>query len=91
MQSQSFKSVWEALCDDPEEQQRMIRLSNLMSEIKGLIKKADLTPAAVGQVCDLDEKLVMQFFRDEFSRCSEQTLVSISMKLKAHLIIRPAG
>mgnify|MGYP006969289004 CR=1 FL=1 len=22
MQSQSFKSVWEALCDDPEEQQR---------------------------------------------------------------------
>jgi predicted XRE-type DNA-binding protein len=78
---QQFASVWDALCDTPEEAANLTARSDLMIQISEIIKKSGWTQAEAAKRCRITQPRMNDLLRGRISRFSLDALVNIATAL----------
>jgi predicted XRE-type DNA-binding protein len=82
---QSFKSVWDALADTPEEAANLRARSGLMRQITDLIEGNEWTQAEAAAKCGVTQPRMNDLLRGRVSRFSLDALVNIGAALGRHV------
>jgi predicted XRE-type DNA-binding protein len=78
---QQFASVWDALCDTPEEAANLTARSDLMIQITQIIKKSGWTQAEAAKRCRITQPRMNDLLRGRIDRFSLDALVNIATAL----------
>jgi predicted XRE-type DNA-binding protein len=81
MKSKRFASVWDALCDTPEEAANLTVRSDLMIQISAIIKKNGWTQAEAAKRCGVTQPRINDLLRGRIDRFSLDALVNIATAL----------
>ncbi len=82
---QSFKSVWDALADTPEQAANLRARSGLMQQITEIIQANDWTQAEAAAKCGVTQPRMNDLLRGRVSRFSLDALVNIAAALGRHV------
>lgn len=77
-EAKSFKSIWDALEDTPEEAQNMKIRSSLAVQIIDYIKKRELTQSEAAKMCHITQPRMSDLFHGKLSKFSLDALVNIA-------------
>lgn len=77
----SFKSVWDALADTPEQAQSLRARAGLMRQITDVIEANGWTQAEAGAKCGVTQPRMNDLLRGRISRFSLDALVDIASAL----------
>ena len=80
-QYQQFASVWDALCDTPEEAANLTVRSDLMIQISGIIKKSGWTQTEAAKRCGVTQPRINDLLRGRIDRFSLDALVNLATAL----------
>jgi predicted XRE-type DNA-binding protein len=78
---QEFASVWDALCDTPEEAANLTARSELMMQITRIVKKGGWTQAEAAKRCRVTQPRMNDLLRGRIDRFSLDALVNIATAL----------
>jgi predicted XRE-type DNA-binding protein len=78
---ETFKSVWDALADTPEEAANLRLRSALMQQIADLLKERGWTQAESAARCGVTQPRVNDLLRGRIARFSLDALVNIAAAL----------
>lgn len=81
LEFEEFKSVWDALEDNPEVAANLSLRSGLMMKIEELIKENGWTQAVVAKRCGVTQPRINDLLRGRISRFSLDALVNIASAL----------
>jgi len=79
--SKAYKSVWDALSDTPAEAANMQARSDLMHQIRELIRKKKWTQTEAARRCGVTQPRISDLMRGEISLFSLDALVKIAAAL----------
>lgn len=82
---QSFKSVWDALADTPEQAANLRARSGLMRQITDVIEGNDWTQTEAAAKCGVTQPRMNDLLRGRVSRFSLDALVNIAAALGRHV------
>lgn len=77
----SFKSVWDALADTPEQAANLRARSGLMRQITDVIEENGWTQIEAGAKCGVTQPRINDLLRGRISRFSLDALVNIAAAL----------
>jgi len=77
----SFKSVWDALADTPEQAANLRARSELMRQITDVIEENGWTQMEAGAKCGVTQPRINDLLRGRISRFSLDALVNIAAAL----------
>jgi predicted XRE-type DNA-binding protein len=78
---QEFASVWDALCDTPEEAANLTARSELMMQITRIVKKSGWTQVEAAKRCRVTQPRMNDLLRGRIDRFSLDALVNIATAL----------
>ena len=78
-----FESVWDAICDTPQQAQNMKLRAELMHGIRLAMQRQNLSQAAAARLCGVTAPRIDKFSLD--------ALVNVAAALGLHLSVRQAG
>lgn len=78
---QTFKNVWDAICDTPEEAANLTARSELMFQITQIVKKGGWTQAEAAKRCRITQPRMNDLLRGRIDRFSLDALVNIATAL----------
>jgi predicted XRE-type DNA-binding protein len=92
MKRQRFASVWDALCDTPEEAANLTARSDVMIQIMQIVKKSGWTQAEAARRCGVSQPRINDLLRGRIDRFSLDALVNIATALgrKVRITLRAA-
>ncbi|HXE09008.1 MAG TPA: XRE family transcriptional regulator [Acidobacteriaceae bacterium] len=92
MKRQRFASVWDALCDTPEEAANLTARSDVMIQIMQIVKKSRWTQAEAARQCGVSQPRINDLLRGRIDRFSLDALVNIATALgrKVRITLRAA-
>lgn len=82
---QSFKSVWDALADTPEQAANLRARSGLMQQITEVIEGHEWTQVEAATQCGVTQPRMNDLLRGRVSRFSLDALVNIAAALGRHV------
>lgn len=74
----TYKSVWDALADTPEQAANMRTRSELMQQIAAIVKDKAWTQAEAAKQCGVTQPRINDLLRGRVSRFSLDALVNIA-------------
>ncbi len=91
-QTHSYKSVWDAIADTPEQAANLRARSDLMRAIAQIVASHGWTQADAAQRCGITQPRMNDLLRGRLSRFSLDALVNIAAALgqRVHLELEPA-
>ena len=78
---ETFASVWDAICDSPEEAANLRARADLMHGISDIVKAAGWTEAEAARRCGLTQPRMSNLVHGEISSFSLDALVNIATAL----------
>ena len=78
---EQFASVWDALCDTPEEAANMTLCSDLMIQIGEIVKAEGWSNAEAARRSGVSEVLVVDLLKGHIDKFSLNSLVNIAVAL----------
>jgi predicted XRE-type DNA-binding protein len=89
---QTFKSVWDALADTPEQAANLRARAELMRQIAAIIKSKGWKQAEAAAHCGVTQPRINDLLRGRVSRFSLDALVNIATALgrRVHLALKVA-
>ncbi|KVP14762.1 hypothetical protein WJ85_13590 [Burkholderia ubonensis] len=89
---ETYKSVWDAIEDTPEEAANLRARSDLMMQITAIIKENDWKQAEAAAHCGVTQPRVNDLLRGRISRFSLDALVNIATALgrRVHIELEAA-
>lgn len=90
--SQTFDSVWDAICDTREEAEQMKLRSEVMATLERFVKENEMTQAQVADAFGVTQPRVSDLMRRKFDRFSLDSLLSMAARagLQAQITFRKA-
>lgn len=85
---ETFKSVWDALADTPEEAANLRLRSALMQQIADLLKKNGWTQAESATRCGVTQPRINDLLRGRIARFSLDALVNIAAALGRKVTVK---
>lgn len=90
MSGQKFESVWDAICDSPEQAQHMKVRSKLLMQLSEYVKnelmeKQQLSGQETGKILGLTQPQVSYLVRGKIDRFSLDRLVEIASRAGFHV------
>jgi predicted XRE-type DNA-binding protein len=79
--NESYKSVWDAISDTPDEAANLRVRSELMDKITDLVEKNGWTQAEAAKHCGITQPRINDLLRGRISRFSLDALVNIAAAL----------
>ena len=91
-QSDTYKSVWDAIADTPEQAANLRARSDLMRAIAQIVTSHGWTQSDAAQRCGITQPRMNDLLRGRLSRFSLDALVNIAAALgqRVHLELEPA-
>lgn len=77
----SYKSVWDAIADSPEEAANLRARAELMRQIAAIVEAAGWTQAEAARRCGVTQPRINDLLRGRVSRFSLDALVNIATAL----------
>jgi len=81
MKRERFKSVWDAICDSPEEAANLTARSDLMIQIGKIVKAEGWTQVEAAKRCGVTQPRVNDLLRGRIENFSLDALVNIAAAL----------
>ncbi len=90
--SDTYKSVWDAIADTPEQAANLRARSDLMRAIAQIVASHGWTQSDAAQRCGITQPRMNDLLRGRLSRFSLDALVNIAAALgqRVHLELEPA-
>lgn len=88
MTNQRFKSVWDALEDDPSVREDMKLRSELMIHITEKIKKAHITQQEAAKVLRVTQPRVSALLQGKINEFRVGTLITLAHRLGLHISLK---
>ncbi len=85
---ETFKSVWDAVADTPEEAANLRLRSALMQQIADLLKESGWTQAESAARCGVTQPRMNDLLRGRIARFSLDALVNIAAALGRKVTVR---
>jgi len=76
----AFDSVWDAICDTPEEANHMRLRSEVMARLEAYIKEHDLTQKQAAKVFGVTQPRVSDLVRRRFNRFTLDSLLDMGVR-----------
>jgi predicted XRE-type DNA-binding protein len=89
--SQEFKSVWDALEDDPVRAQNLKLRSALMIEIREKVTELDITQTEAAKVLCISQPRVCELLQGKIEKFRLDSLVDMAHRLDLNVSIRLAS
>lgn len=87
MASKRFESVWDAICDTPEEAENMKLRSELMSTIREFVKAKQMDTKTIQAVLGLTQPRVSYLMTGKIEKFSLDALVLMASRAGMHVSI----
>ena len=88
---QEFKSVWDALEDDPVRAQNLKLRSALMTEIREKVNELEITQTEAAEVLRISQPRVSALLQGKIERFRLDSLVDMAHRLDLNVSIRLAS
>ncbi len=82
--SQTFDSVWDAICDMPEEAANMKLRTEVMMSLEQFVKDRKLTQAKAAKAFGVTQPRVSDLMRRKFDRFSLDSLLAMAVRAGLH-------
>lgn len=91
--SQTFDSVWDAICDTREEAEQMKLRSEVMAALERFVKDNKMTQVQAADAFGVTQPRVSDLMRRKFDRFSLDSLLSMAARagLQAQITFRKAA
>lgn len=86
-----FESVWDAICDTPQQAQNMKLRAELMHGIRLAMQRQNLSQAAAARLCGVTAPRMSDLVAGRINKFSLDALVNVAAALGLHLSVRQAG
>ncbi|HUV69948.1 MAG TPA: XRE family transcriptional regulator [Terracidiphilus sp.] len=86
--AETFKSVWDALADTPEDAANLRLRSTLMQQIADLLKESGWTQAEAAARCGVTQPRMNDLLRGRIARFSLDALVNTAAALGRKVTVR---
>lgn len=83
--TESYKSVWDAIADTPEQAANLRARAELMQKIAAIVKQKDWTQAEAARRCGVTQPRINDLLRGRVSRFSLDALVNICTALRCRV------
>ena len=90
--SNSFKSIWDAIAETPEQAANLQARAQLMRQIAAIIKESGWTQSEAAMHCGVTQPRINDLLRGRISRFSLDALVNIATSLgkRVHVVLKAA-
>jgi len=88
-----FESVWDAICDTPEEAEHMKLRSDLMASLERFVRGHDMTQAQAAAAFGVTQPRVSDLMRRKFDRFTLDSLLLMATRagLRPHIVLQDAA
>ena len=88
LRGRTFKNVWDAIADTPEEAANLSLRSELMDEIEAIIKQNGWTQKEAAKRCGVTQPRINDLLRGRISKFSIDALVNIASALGRRVTVK---
>jgi len=81
---QTFESVWDAICDTPEEAHQMRLRSDVMARLEKFMKDHKMTQAQAAAAFGVTQPRVSDLVRRKFDRFTLESLLTMAARAGLH-------